>query len=126
MNTILKNIDSNINSAEVHKAQAQQVLHEYMQNLFTFNSAEEKQQFEAEMLHLRCMGVIGQLMQERNMTKKQLADALQTSKSYITQLFTADRLLNITLLARLERVFGVRFELQAVAVVAAQDKEQAG
>jgi len=78
------------------------------------------------MLHLRCMGVIGQLMQERNMTKKQLADALQTSKSYITQLFTADRLLNITLLARLERVFGVRFELQAVAVVAAQDKEQAG
>ncbi|OWY22021.1 XRE family transcriptional regulator [Sphingobacteriales bacterium UPWRP_1] len=43
------------------------------------------------------MGVIGQLMQERNMTKKQLADALQTSKSYITRLFTADRLLTLTL-----------------------------
>lgn len=117
MSTVLKkkknNLDvENIVSPTSRKAEAQQALHELMQNLFTFDSDKDKLQFEAEMLHLRCMEVVQQLMDERGMNKKQLADALHTSKSYITQLFTADRLLNFTLLARLEQVFGVRFRLQ--------------
>lgn len=117
MNTILKRTEEEsqkdkLISAEGCEAPAQQVLQEFAQNLFTFDSDKDKQQFEAEMLHLRCMEIVQQLMDERGMNKKQLADALHTSKSYITQLFTADRLLNFTLLARLEQVFGVRFRLQ--------------
>ncbi|OWY23066.1 XRE family transcriptional regulator [Sphingobacteriales bacterium UPWRP_1] len=124
MNTILKKPDSEINIAESRKAEIQQALHEFVQRLSTFENEAEKQQFKAEKLHLRFMGVLEQLMQEKGMNRKQLADELQTSKSYITQLFTADRLLNITLLARLEQVFGVQFQLQVVAIN--ENKEAAG
>jgi transcriptional regulator with XRE-family HTH domain len=44
---------------------------------------------------------------------KELASKLGVSPSYITQLFNGDKLLNFTMLAKLQRVFNVTFEIKA-------------
>jgi transcriptional regulator with XRE-family HTH domain len=84
-----------------------------MQSLLDFETDEEKLMFEAEMLHLATMQLVAQLMKENNMNKKQLAEALNTSQSFITQLFSGDKLLNFKLLAKLQRVFNVSFSINA-------------
>jgi len=119
MSLILKDIESNstIENTDVEKAsliKAQQALHDYMQGLYAFSSEEEQVQFMAERVQLRFMGVINTLMENRNITSKQLAKELKTSQGHLTQLFKAERLINIRLLARLENIFNVKFELHYV------------
>ncbi len=82
-----------------------------LQSVLKFNSDEEKLQFEAEMLHLNTMKMVEKLMQEKKMNKKELAVELQTSPSFITQLFTADKLINYKILAKLQRIFNVNFSV---------------
>jgi hypothetical protein len=80
-----------------------------LQSALKFNSDEEKLQFEAEMLHLNTMKIVEKLMIDHNMNKKDLALKLDSSPSYITQLFTADKLINYKTLAKLQRIFNVNF-----------------
>jgi transcriptional regulator with XRE-family HTH domain len=87
---------------------------ELLQSLLDFETEEEKLVFEAEMLHLSTMQVVARLMKENNMNKKQLAEALNTSQSFITQLFTGDKLINYKILAKLQRIFKVSFALDAI------------
>ncbi len=50
-------------------------------------------------------------MEEQQLSKADLAKKLKTSKSYITQLFIGDKLINLSLLARIQTVFNVSFEI---------------
>jgi ribosome-binding protein aMBF1 (putative translation factor) len=84
-----------------------------LQSLLDFETDEEKLMFEAELLHLSTMQLIARLMKENKMNKKQLAEALNTSQSFITQLFTGDKLINYKILAKLQRIFKVSFTLDA-------------
>lgn len=79
--------------------------------LTEFENELDKQKFQTEMLHLRFIQVIITLMNERNMKRKDLAKLLNVSKSYVTQLFAAERMLNMNLLSKLEKIFDITFEL---------------
>lgn len=67
----------------------------------------------AEILSFRFISEIDRLMEQENMTKKELAQLLGTSASYITQLFKGDKLLNMEILARIECIFEVQFAITA-------------
>jgi ribosome-binding protein aMBF1 (putative translation factor) len=71
----------------------------------------DQTQFAAEMLHLDFMYLVKQRMNELNMSEKELAEKLGTSKGYLTQLFSGDKLVNLLLIARLQEVLGIRFEI---------------
>lgn len=119
MSTTLKNINNLVeDKAHIYgttdKIVAEQVLCDFVQRLSHFENEEDQLRFEAEKLHLQLMHLVQQAMEEKGMNKKQLADALQTTKGYITQLFAADRLLNLITLVKLERILGIRFAIGIV------------
>lgn len=86
-------------------------IQEQLKELLRFHNDTEKLQFEAEKIHLDVMYQVRLLMSEHGMNKKMLAERLDTSKGYISQLFSGDKLINLKLLAKLQRIFNVRFEI---------------
>ena len=67
---------------------------------------------EARMVSYRFLSVVDQRMEELGWNFKQLADALGTSKSHVTQLFNGSRLLNMKTAAKLQRVLDIEFEIK--------------
>lgn len=84
-----------------------------LESLLLFNNGEEKLELEAELLHLKFIKVIEEAMKQENILKKDMAERLSTSKSYITQLFSGDKLLNMKMLARFQQVLDISFEIEA-------------
>jgi DNA-binding XRE family transcriptional regulator len=84
---------------------------EDLKTLFLDFSEDDKVEVGAMFIHLAFMNKLRQLMEEQQLSKADLAKKLKTSKSYITQLFTGDKLINLSLLARIQKVFNVSFEI---------------
>jgi len=93
--------------------------------LFDNRTEEQKQEDAAQLLSFRFLSEVERLMNERGLTRRQLASMVGTSASYITQLFRGDRLINMDILARFERVLEVRFVAgtSESAVVAAKKRK---
>lgn len=85
-----------------------------IKEVFSFENEEDTIQFEAEMIHLDLINEISRLMDSRKMNKAELAKSLGTTKGYVTQLFSGDRLLNLKTLAKIQQIFDVRIKLQFV------------
>lgn len=83
------------------------------QSLFSFKNKKEKLEHDAKMIMFRFISEIEKLNQEKPMKKKDLAKALGTSASYITQLYRGDKLINLTTLAKLQDVYNLTFEIKA-------------
>ena len=81
--------------------------------LFENRTEQERRDDAAQMLSFRYLSEVERLLHERGMTKRDLAVAVGTSPSYITQLFRGDRLLNFDMLARLEDALSVKFTVEA-------------
>lgn len=77
----------------------------------------EQDDAAAALLSARFLSEVLHLTKARGMTRRALATALDTSPSYITQLYQGDRLLNLTMAAKLERVLGMKFQVKAVTPV---------
>ena len=90
----------------------QQIMQE-LESLLSFGNENDKLELEAELLHLKFVGVIEELMEQEGVSKADLAEELATSKSYITQLFTGDKLLNIKTLVKLQRALNFNFKIEA-------------
>jgi transcriptional regulator with XRE-family HTH domain len=87
------------------------LIEQQMQQVLGFQDDQEKLAFEAEMIHLNLMQEVQKLMVQQKMNKKTLAEKLGTSQGYLSQLFSGDKLMNLKLLAKLQRIFHVRFEV---------------
>jgi len=87
------------------------VIQQQLQEILRFRDDTEKLDFEVEKIHLNIMHQIRLLMSEHDMNKKTLAEKLNTSKGYISQLFSGDKIINLKLLAKLQRIFNVQFEI---------------
>ena len=79
------------------------------EDIFAFTSEEEKIDFEAEKIHLDIMHKVSQLMDKFNMNKTDLAKKLKVSNGYITQLFTANKILNLKTIAKIQQIFSIKF-----------------
>ena len=71
----------------------------------------------ARLLSFRFLSEVERLTDEQGLKRGALARALGTSPSYVTQLYRGDRMLNLNMAARMERVLGVQFQVRAVVPV---------
>lgn len=77
-------------------------------------SEEELLQMEALAIGHAYLSEAQRIMDERGMLRKELAEKMNVSASFLTQLFRGDRPVSDYHKAQLQRVLGVRFDLKAL------------
>lgn len=75
------------------------------EELLGFKTKEDKRGFDKDVLQLEIMNEVERLMVSEGLSRKDLADKLGISKSFISQLFSCDKKLHFGLLAQLQEVF---------------------
>jgi transcriptional regulator with XRE-family HTH domain len=79
--------------------------------LFGQLSEQDKLENDANLLMFRFLSIIETKCEELGWNRKQLAEKVGTSASYITQLFRGDKLINMITLAKFQKALGVEFEI---------------
>jgi transcriptional regulator with XRE-family HTH domain len=82
------------------------------ENLFSFKNEEEKVEHDAQMISYRILSEVEKLCDDKKIKKKDLAEMVGTSKSYITQLFNGTKSINTYILARFENALDITFEIR--------------
>ena len=82
--------------------------------LLAFNNEEEIIEHISSVLSLSIAYEIEQLLLNRKMSKKELAQKIGTSASYITQIMTGDKLVNMKFLAKIKHYLGVDFSIDVL------------
>ena len=77
-------------------------------------SEEERLEMEALAIGHAYLSEAQRIMDERNMLRKDLAERMKVSASFLTQLFRGDRPVSDYHKAQLARIFNIRWELGAV------------
>lgn len=77
-------------------------------------TGEELLEMEALAIGHAYLSEAQRIMDERDMLRKDLAEKMKVSASFLTQLFRGDRPVSDYHKAQLQRVLGVRFEVQAL------------
>jgi len=66
---------------------------------------------DANLLMFRFLSIVETKLEELGWSRKQLAEKVGTSASYITQLFRGDKLVNMTILAKFQKALGIEFDI---------------
>lgn len=82
------------------------------ESLFAFKNENEEIEHEAKMIMTRFLSEIEKL-HDAPIVKKDLAKKLGTSASFITQLFNGDKLISLTMLAKLQKAYDITFDIGA-------------
>jgi plasmid maintenance system antidote protein VapI len=83
------------------------------EELFKFRDEKEELDHEAHMIMFRFLSEIEKhQVTGRKLKKNELASRLGVSPSYITQLYNGDKLLNFTMLAKIQKAFDIIFEIR--------------
>jgi transcriptional regulator with XRE-family HTH domain len=83
------------------------------EGLFTEKSKEEELEHEAKMIMFRFLNELEKMNSEKPIKKKDLAKSLNTSASFITQLYRGDKLINLLTLAKIQDAYNITFEIKA-------------
>lgn len=75
----------------------------------TFKEAEERDEFWTELAILEFTSQISKMMQEKHISKVQLANLLGTSPAYVTKIFRGDANFTMRSMVKLARILGGRF-----------------
>lgn len=84
---------------------------EAFNQLFGQLSEQDKLDNAARLLMFRFLSIIEVKCEELGWNRKQLAEKIGTSSSYITQLFRGDKLVNMLTLAKFQKALGLEFEI---------------
>lgn len=98
-----------MNTNSKNKKQEKQEFAQQFNALFDNYTKEERIEKEAFVLHMKIMSEVEKKMEEKKWKKKDLAKAVGTSASYITQLFRGDRMVNLEMVAKFQEAFGGEF-----------------
>lgn len=85
---------------------------EEFSSLFEFKSEKEELKHDAYMLMFKFLSEI-QRVNDYTIHKKDLANAIDSSRSYVSQLFSGDKLANLITLAKLQKAYNITFEVKA-------------
>jgi transcriptional regulator with XRE-family HTH domain len=84
------------------------------EHLFSFRNEKDELDYEAHMLMFRFLSEIQKINSDgKTLKNKDLASKLGVSPSYITQLFNGTKMLNFTMLAKIQKAFNITFEIKA-------------
>lgn len=85
---------------------------EAFNKLFNERTQEEILASEARLLSFRFLDVIERKIKKEGLSRKELAQKVGTSPSYITQLFRGDKLINLSILAKMKQALNIEFEIK--------------
>ncbi|HPS29796.1 MAG TPA: helix-turn-helix transcriptional regulator [bacterium] len=71
----------------------------------------EKIEFDAMKIQMEFLFKIQDIMDKRGISRKDLAQKMETSKAFVTQLFGTDKFLNMKTIAKLQNIFGMKIEI---------------
>lgn len=94
-----------------------------MGDILSFNSEEDKYEAYEEYLRIRILNEIQRMMKRRNYTKAKLAIDLAISPSFVTQLFSGNKSINLKMMARIEKILDFRFTIKADYIETSSLKE---
>ena len=80
--------------------------------MLTFTDKNEEVEHEAAMIMFQFLSEITKVMEDKKISKKDLAKIIGTSPSYITQLFRGDKLINFKTLAKIQKGLDTKFEVK--------------
>jgi transcriptional regulator with XRE-family HTH domain len=84
------------------------------EGFFSFKNEKEELKHEAYMIMFRFLSELEKVLAKGDtLKKKELADKLGVSSSFITQLFNGNKLMNLTMLAKIQEVFNITFDIKA-------------
>lgn len=72
---------------------------------------EEILENESTLLMYRFLDIVDAKRKELGWSRKDLAEKIGATPSYISQLFQGDKLINMNTLAKLQKAMGIRFEI---------------
>lgn len=87
-------------------------IQEAFNNLLTFADEHEEIEHEAAMIMFQFLSEVEKVMEDKKINKKDLAEIIGTSPSYITQLFRGDKLINFKTLAKIQKGLDMNFEVK--------------
>jgi transcriptional regulator with XRE-family HTH domain len=85
-----------------------------LNQMLEFKSSNQKAKLEEELLSLKFIATIEELLEQNDVNRSDLANILDSSKSYVSQVFSGDKMINIRILAKIQRALNVSFKLYAV------------
>jgi DNA-binding Xre family transcriptional regulator len=83
------------------------------EDLFSFQSQEDKIEHKAQMISYKILSEVEKICDEKKIRKKDLADMVGTSRSYITQLFRGSKHINTFIMAKIEDALDISFDVKA-------------
>ena len=83
------------------------------EDLFEFKSNEEEFEHKAKMIMFKFLSAFEILNKKNPIKKKDLANSIGTSASFITQLYQGDKLISLLTLAKLQDAYDFTFEIKA-------------
>jgi DNA-binding Xre family transcriptional regulator len=86
-----------------------------LQDLFKPRSEETEVKHDALMLMAGFLSEIEAIQNERDISRKELAQNIKGSGSYLTQVFRSKKPLNFITLAKICRALNIRFDIKAVS-----------
>lgn len=79
-------------------------------DILSFKDEKDRESFAAEIFQLEFLSIIEDEMDKNDISKKELADKLGVTASFITQLFKANKILNLKMLTKLINIFEIDYE----------------
>jgi transcriptional regulator with XRE-family HTH domain len=93
-------------------------------NLFNEMSYEDRVSSLADVLALQFLGLVDRKMELENISKKELAEKIGTSASFITQLFRGDKRPNWNILAKMSVELGLEFKVMTEELLEEKVQEE--
>lgn len=91
--------------------------------LFNGFSEEEKLKSDERLLMFRLLDIVERKREEYGWSRKELAQAVGTSASYITQLMRGDKLVNIPILAKFQKALNFEYVISEKSDYIEETKE---
>jgi transcriptional regulator with XRE-family HTH domain len=85
--------------------------------IFNTMSQEDLVSSKADVLAMQFLGLVDLKMEQENISKKELAQKIGTSASFITQLFRSDRKPNWNILAKISMELGLEFQVMTEEMI---------
>ncbi|MFZ1288542.1 MAG: helix-turn-helix transcriptional regulator [Melioribacteraceae bacterium] len=82
---------------------------EELENALKFENEDERIDVKASLIQLDILDDVKKLMEEKKLSRTELAKKLNKSKSFVSQLFSGDKALNLKMISQFQEIFGVKF-----------------
>jgi transcriptional regulator with XRE-family HTH domain len=79
--------------------------------ILSFDNEQDQLELEAKIIMAKFLEKIQEIAAQKGLKKKDLAQKIGTSASYITQLYRGHKLLNLMTLAKLQRALDIEFDI---------------